>query len=451
MSESSTDVKKGNVTDSSVLKEYFAVSDKMSLFYLVASVTGVFLILLLCVVVMLVKNRNKHKPPKGLFLSDIVINDGRSTCKSAPLSRNGSPTREKRKSCPSVYGAFDEGIVRSSTFDSLPSLETERVQPSSEGEKSKSVTALQYQASFLGAHAQVPAVRNDSDLTASGSASAVTALSDYGRLFFTVLYDSSSSTLLVTLVKVKELKGRSTQENHRDPFVKIYLLPAENICYTSKVVKKSLNPVYNETFQFVVDSHEISHKGLRFSVYDVDRRRLRHTLGHVVVSLRDLNLSSSEVLWRDLQQEINYGSSVAEVNLALTYLPHTERLKLVILRARSIRPNPDRDTGFYVRIHLYYGNKLVKTKQTLTQLPLPEVNFNESFAFSTSNKNIENFNFVVTLVKTDRQTLSGDVELGHVTLGSFMYARGAGLIHWQEMLAKTRNVVTKWHQLNVPV
>lgn len=108
-------------------------------------------------------------------------------------------------------------------------------------------------------------------------------------------------------------------------------------------------------------------------------------------------------------------------------------------------------SGFYVRILLYYGNKLVKTKQTLTQLALPEVNFNESFAFSTSNKNIENFSFIVTLVKTDRHALSNDVELGHVTLGSFMYARGAGLIHWQEMLAKTRNVIAKWHPLNLPV
>jgi hypothetical protein len=108
-------------------------------------------------------------------------------------------------------------------------------------------------------------------------------------------------------------------------------------------------------------------------------------------------------------------------------------------------------SGFYVRLLVYYGNKLVKNKHTLTQMALPEVNFNESFAFSTTNKSIENFNFVVTLVKTKRQAIGSDVELGSVTLGSFMYARGAGLIHWQEMLAKTRNVVTKWHQLSVPV
>ncbi|XP_053393176.1 synaptotagmin-15-like [Mercenaria mercenaria] len=445
MSDEEAGVSHGKTSDPSILKEYLDTNGKMSLFYLVACVTGIFLLLLFCVIVMLIKNRRKHRSPSDFFLTE--PHEGRSSCKSAPMSRKTSPVREKRKSCPDTYGAVDEAIARSSTFDSLPNMEMEWVQPSPEGEKSKSMTALQYQASFLGAHPQVSLTRSESENLVAETSSP----SDHGRILFTVLFDVTTNTLLVTLIKVKELQGRNSNENYRDPFVKMFLLPDENICHTSKTVKKTLNPVFNETFNFEVNYGDIKNRSLRFSVYDVDRRRLRHTLGHAIVPLQDVNISSSGVISKDLELEINYGSSVGDLNIALSYLPHTERLKIVILRARNIRPKPDPDTGFHVRLLLYYGNKLVKNKRTLTQMALPEVNFNESFAFSTTNKSIENFNFVVTLVKTNRQAISNDVDLGHVTLGSFMYARGAGLIHWQEMLAKTRNVVTKWHQLSVPV
>lgn len=54
-----------------------------------------------------------------------------------------------------------------------------------------------------------------------------------------------------------------------------------------------------------INTEEVANSSLRFSVYDVDRRRLRHTLGHATVALRDINVNSSEIVWRDLVQEIN--------------------------------------------------------------------------------------------------------------------------------------------------
>jgi Ca2+-dependent lipid-binding protein len=44
-------------------------------------------------------------------------------------------------------------------------------------------------------------------------------------------------------------------ENYRDPFVKVFLLPDENICHSTKTVKKTLNPSFNETFSFEVSLH----------------------------------------------------------------------------------------------------------------------------------------------------------------------------------------------------
>jgi len=44
---------------------------------------------------------------------------------------------------------------------------------------------------------------------------------------------------------------------------------------------------------------------LRFSVYDVDRRRVRHSLGHVVVPVEDLDVGSADMVYRDLEQGIH--------------------------------------------------------------------------------------------------------------------------------------------------
>lgn len=52
---------------------------------------------------------------------------------------------------------------------------------------------------------------------------------------------------------------------------------------------------------FQVSSDKIQEKVLRFSVYDVDRRRIRHSLGHVLVPLKDMDVTKGDVIWKDLE------------------------------------------------------------------------------------------------------------------------------------------------------
>lgn len=105
-------------------------------------------------------------------------------------------------------------------------------------------------------------------------------------------------------------------------------------------------------------------------------------------------------------------------------------------------------TGLVVKIDFYNGMKLVKSKQTLLQRAGPDTNFNESFTFSTAGKNIDNCNYVISVMLVSRTGNQNQLELGQVALGSFMFAQGAGLQHWQEMLTQTRNVVSKWHPIS---
>lgn len=82
---------------------------------------------------------------------------------------------------------------------------------------------------------------------------------------------------------------------------------------------------------------ELKTRSLRFSVYDVDKRRVRHTLGHVVVPLRDIDVTKSEILWQDLETNVHHGLTAGELNVGLNYLPHMEKMKVIIFRAKNLK------------------------------------------------------------------------------------------------------------------
>lgn len=63
-------------------------------------------------------------------------------------------------------------------------------------------------------------------------------------------------------------------------------------------------------------------------MYDVDKRRVRHSLGHVLVSLRDLDLTKGDTLWKDLEQNHQ---------VPITYIYETEHIRHDIFNVMMIR------------------------------------------------------------------------------------------------------------------
>ena len=50
-----------------------------------------------------------------------------------------------------------------------------------------------------------------------------------------------------------------------------------------------------------MSADDVKNRVLRFSVYDVDKRKVRHSLGHVMVPLRDADLGHVDTYWSDLE------------------------------------------------------------------------------------------------------------------------------------------------------
>ena len=66
-----------------------------------------------------------------------------------------------------------------------------------------------------------------------------------------VSYDSSTQKLSVFVVECQGLK-KTDLFGKSDPFVKLFLLPGAHTEIKTKVIKKTLNPVFNEEFHLKV-------------------------------------------------------------------------------------------------------------------------------------------------------------------------------------------------------
>jgi hypothetical protein len=295
----------------------------------------------------------------------------------------------------------------------------------------------------------------------------------YGRLWLSAWYDNETFELYVHLIRAKSLRGRGMNHAPRDPFVRIYLLPDENNFHQSLVRKKTLSPKFNETFKFELNKEEIPIRSIKLTVYDVDTKNVRHTLGHVVIPLVSIDLKSRDILYRDLEQLTQRRTYMGELQIALRCNPYTDRLRVTVLCAKNlpIKEQVGESTGVRIRVELYHGRKVVKIKQTSFR-DLGKMEFYETCSFGVSCKYLESCYLVFTIllrrsgtnIKDESgrtRSLSGgssgslaeaglesEVPFGKVILGPFMFARGEELQHWQDMISNPRVNIERWHRID---
>lgn len=271
-----------------------------------------------------------------------------------------------------------------------------------------------------------------------------------GRIWFAVEYERETEKLLVTLIKAKNLPNRAFgATNGCDPFVRIYLMPDERRYLQSKFKKKTCSPKFEESYVFQVSNRSISDRVLKFTVYDVDRQKKHHVIGHALYPLKDHDCDSNErlVIWRDLEREVLETTSElrGELMVSLSYNNHLERLTVGVYEGRSFEAETSAAIDSYVKVQLMVQNKTIKTKKTEIIKKNSNPVFNESFTFKLSLSALDTANVTITAMQP--QTGYKDKVIGKVTIGSFMFARGKELQHWNDMVANQREQVMNWHTL----
>lgn len=72
-----------------------------------------------------------------------------------------------------------------------------------------------------------------------------------GKLEFSLDYDFQKQELTVGVLQATELPAMD-MGGTSDPYVKVYIMPDKKKKFETKVHRKTLNPVFNETFIFKV-------------------------------------------------------------------------------------------------------------------------------------------------------------------------------------------------------
>ncbi|XP_052131465.1 synaptotagmin 1 isoform X1 [Frankliniella occidentalis] len=271
-----------------------------------------------------------------------------------------------------------------------------------------------------------------------------------GKLQFKLEYDFNSNSLSVTVIQAEELPALD-MGGTSDPYVKVYLLPDKKKKFETKVHRKTLNPVFNETFIFKqVPYADAMNKTLVFAIFDFDRFSKHDQIGEVKVPLCQVDLAQTIEEWRELQGVEGEGgqdNKLGDICFSLRYVPTAGKLTVVILEAKNLKKM---DVGGlsdpYVKIALMQNGKRLKKKKTSIKKCTLNPYYNESFTFEVPFEQIQKVQLVVTVVDYDR--IGTSEPIGKAVLG--YNASGTELRHWTDMLASPRRPIAQWHTLKDP-
>ncbi|XP_031652237.1 extended synaptotagmin-2 isoform X3 [Oncorhynchus kisutch] len=126
-----------------------------------------------------------------------------------------------------------------------------------------------------------------------------------GEIQLTVRHSSQRNKLIVVVHACRNLIAFAKDES--DPFIRIYLLPDKSRTGRRKtgIIKKTLNPVYDQTFEFSVSMVELHRRTLDIAVKNGGSILSKHRglLGKVMVDLSGEDISKGWTQWYDLTED----------------------------------------------------------------------------------------------------------------------------------------------------
>jgi len=275
-----------------------------------------------------------------------------------------------------------------------------------------------------------------------------------GTLHCTIRYSFDKNALVVTVNRCENLPAKDSTAKSSDPYVKLELLPEKQHKVKTRVMRRTLNPVYDEDFTFYgIHFNQLEGLTLHFVVLSFDRYSRDDVIGEVMLELDSIDLSNSDNTPVPIYKEITPRSyklksqGRGEILVSLCYQPAANRITVVVLKARNL---PKMDiTGLsdpYVKIYLLFnGQRIAKKKTHVKKRTLNPV-FNESFVFELPHmeEGLKNISLEFMLLDWDRVTKNEVI--GRLELGGDK-CEGTALHHWNEVLASPRRQIAEWHKL----
>ncbi|XP_007895398.1 synaptotagmin-4 [Callorhinchus milii] len=271
-----------------------------------------------------------------------------------------------------------------------------------------------------------------------------------GSLIFSLKYNFDKKALLVNIIEALGLPAMDEQSLTSDPYIKMSILPDKKHRVKTRVLRKTLDPAFDETFTFYgIPYSQVQNLSLHFLVLSFDRFSRDDIIGEVMVPMSGINLSEGKVLMnRDISKR-NCRKSLGrgELLVSLCYQSTTNTLTVVVLKARHLPKNDVSGLSAadpYVKVNLYHDKKRISKKKTHVKKCTLNPVFNELFVFDIPCEGIENISVEFLVIDFDRMTKNEII--GRLVLGAS--TEGTVGEHWREICEHPRRQIAKWHCLS---
>ncbi|TMS15618.1 Synaptotagmin-1 [Larimichthys crocea] len=249
----------------------------------------------------------------------------------------------------------------------------------------------------------------------------------FGKLEYTLDYSFTDNQLIVGILQAQDLAAMD-MGGTSDPYVKVYMLPDKKKKFETKIQRKNLCPVFNETFTFKIPYTELGGQTLVLQVFDFDRFGKHDLIGEIKIPMNSIDLGQPIHEWKDLiGGEKEEQEKLGDVCISLRYVPTAGKLTINIMEAKNLKKM---DVGGlsdpFVKVVLQHNGKRLKKKKTTVKQNTLNPYFNESFSFEIPFSQIQKVQVIITVYDYDK--LGSNDPIGKFWIG--YGASGVGLRHW---------------------
>ncbi|KAL1471318.1 hypothetical protein MTO96_023725 [Rhipicephalus appendiculatus] len=245
-----------------------------------------------------------------------------------------------------------------------------------------------------------------------------------GKLHFTLKYDIDLEGLVVKILQAKDLPSKDFLGSS-DPYIKLYLLPERRKKFQTRVHRKNLNPVFNESFVFAMTLEELRQRTLQFSVYDFDR----------FLEKRPHRSRDRQAPARVVQSHPRDGVHHGHCRVCPSHC-HQGQKPEAHGHQRVLRPLHQSDSS---------SAKARESRKKKTSVKKSTLNpvFNEALVFDVPPENVDDVNLAIKVVDYDR--VGPNELMGCCAVGQL--ATGVGRDHWLAVMDNPRKPTAQWYPL----